>query len=73
LCTYANANAIIDIAQEALLTLLLACQQQPLCGSWHMQDEIIKYQERTGAHRLLRLDSFADHTTKVGQRGKVAM
>jgi len=28
------------------------------------QDEIIRYQERTGTHRLLRLDSFADHTTK---------
>uniref|UniRef100_A0A7S0S7P1 ENTH domain-containing protein n=1 Tax=Chlamydomonas leiostraca TaxID=1034604 RepID=A0A7S0S7P1_9CHLO len=28
------------------------------------QDEIIRYQERTGAHRLLRLDGFADHLTK---------
>ncbi|KAL6764377.1 ANTH domain-containing protein [Haematococcus lacustris] len=28
------------------------------------QDEIIRYQERTGAHRMLRLDSFADHTTR---------
>ncbi len=28
------------------------------------QDEIIRYQERTGAHRMLRLEAFADHTTK---------
>lgn len=28
------------------------------------QDEIIRFQERTGAHRLLRLDGFADHLTK---------
>uniref|UniRef100_A0A7S3R0R4 ENTH domain-containing protein n=1 Tax=Dunaliella tertiolecta TaxID=3047 RepID=A0A7S3R0R4_DUNTE len=33
------------------------------------QDEIIRYQERTGTHRLLRLDSFADHTTKVCMQG----
>mmetsp|Transcript_19102 Transcript_19102/g.32780 ORF Transcript_19102/g.32780 Transcript_19102/m.32780 type:complete len:600 (-) Transcript_19102:1700-3499(-) len=29
------------------------------------QEELIRYQERTGAHRLLRLDGFADHTTKA--------
>ena len=29
-----------------------------------LQEELIRYSERTGAHRLLRLDSFADHTTK---------
>lgn len=28
------------------------------------QEEIIRYQDRTGAHRLLRLETFADHTTK---------
>jgi hypothetical protein len=30
------------------------------------QEEMLRYQERTGSHRLLRLDAFADHTTKVG-------
>lgn len=28
------------------------------------QEELIRFQDRTGAHRLLRLDGFADHTTK---------
>jgi hypothetical protein len=30
-----------------------------------LQEEMLRYQERTGSHRLLRLDAFADHTTKV--------
>ncbi|EFJ44154.1 hypothetical protein VOLCADRAFT_106528 [Volvox carteri f. nagariensis] len=28
------------------------------------QEELLRYAERTGRHRMLRLDSFADHTTK---------
>ncbi|PNW78881.1 hypothetical protein CHLRE_09g393136v5 [Chlamydomonas reinhardtii] len=28
------------------------------------QEELLRYAERTGHHRLLRLESFADHTTK---------
>ncbi|GLI62419.1 hypothetical protein VaNZ11_005040, partial [Volvox africanus] len=28
------------------------------------QEELLRYAERTGRHRVLRLDSFADHTTK---------
>lgn len=30
----------------------------------------MRYQERTGAHRMLRLEGFADHTTKVRQGRK---
>ncbi|GFR47591.1 hypothetical protein Agub_g9325 [Astrephomene gubernaculifera] len=28
------------------------------------QEELLRYAERTGHHRMLRLESFADHTTK---------
>ncbi|MEW5308793.1 MAG: hypothetical protein WDW38_000724 [Sanguina aurantia] len=28
------------------------------------QEEMLRYSERTGANRLLRMDAFADHTTK---------
>lgn len=28
------------------------------------QDELLRFAERTGHHRMLRLESFADHTTK---------
>jgi len=38
----------------------------PPMVSTTVQDELIRYQERAGAQRMLRLDSFADHTTKVG-------
>lgn len=34
--------------------------------------ELLMYAERTGPRRMLRLDTFADHTTKVGSLREMA-
>lgn len=47
-----------------LKTLIVFHRLMSEVGDASFSEELLRYCERTGMHRLLRLDSFADHTTK---------